>query len=123
MITQGSNAHPVALNNHFFGPIIKEVHWNSAPIVVVTVEGGFGIFNVQETAQITNDNYANPFAKPGAIAKEAYQGFAKYDPDFTVNLERILNFSVYQVTQDGNRVVTQTYTQYFQNCRRSVLIN
>src|SRR5713226_3795364 len=99
MITEGNKAHPVDLNDHFFGPIIKEVHWDSSPIVVVTIEGGFGIFNVQEILDTTfldiNDNFADPTASLGIISKEAYQNFAKYDPDLTVNLERILNFSVY----------------------------
>src|SRR5712671_3695473 len=29
MITQGDAAHPLNVNDHFFGPIIKEVHWGA----------------------------------------------------------------------------------------------
>lgn len=40
MITQGSAAHPVQLNDHFFGPKIKEVHWG----------GGIGVLQIEYPA-------------------------------------------------------------------------
>lgn len=41
MITQGNAAHPVKLNDHFFGPKIKEVHWGGIiGVLIVDIPEG-----------------------------------------------------------------------------------
>ena len=48
MITQGDAAHPVKLNDHFFGPKIKEVHWASGGIGILQIDCPQGlVYNLQ----------------------------------------------------------------------------
>lgn len=35
MLTQGSKTNPVKLNDHVFGPILKEVHWGGKPPTII----------------------------------------------------------------------------------------
>src|ERR1700687_1190652 len=56
MLTQGSKDHPVKLNDHFFGPIIKSVHWGSWARLEITGPSD-AAFSFNADGGMTTKNY------------------------------------------------------------------
>lgn len=61
MLSQGDAKNPLVLNNHIWGPIIKEVHWGGFALFELTYPDDFNWFFLIETP-------ADPTAVPPVIA-------------------------------------------------------